>query len=100
MTSILLRGQCCIILCSQKNCSQLLVAVPQRQFNMSIKVVAMQTKSGASIHKQPFGQLPGGETINLYTLTNRNDIQMQVISYGGIVVSLKTPDRAGKFADI
>jgi aldose 1-epimerase len=67
---------------------------------MGIKGATMQTQYGAFIRKQPFGQLAGGETIDLYSLTNRNGIEMRVISYGGIVVSMKTPDRAGNFADI
>ena len=67
---------------------------------MSIKGATMQTQYGAFIRKEPFGKLTSGETIDLYTLTNRNGIEMRIISYGGIVVSLKTPDRAGKFGDI
>ena len=60
----------------------------------------MYTKFGASMKKQSFGQTADGEPIDVYKLTNRNGIEMQVLSYGGIVMSLKTPDRTGKLSDI
>src|SRR5687767_8699274 len=41
-----------------------------------------------------------GQAINLYTLTNRNGMEAKIINFGGIVMSLKVPDRNGKFADV
>ncbi|NNM04072.1 MAG: galactose mutarotase [Gemmatimonadetes bacterium] len=48
----------------------------------------------------PFGSTPDGATVELYTLTNNNGIEVQTISYGGIITSLKTPDRSGTLGDI
>ena len=36
----------------------------------------------------------------VYTLKNANGIELRVMSYGGIIQSLRTPDRTGRFADI
>lgn len=47
-----------------------------------------------SFKKQPFG------TADLYVLTNRNGMEASITNYGAIVVSLKTPDRTGGFADV
>ncbi|MCC6393908.1 MAG: galactose mutarotase [Bryobacterales bacterium] len=52
------------------------------------------------IRKQPFGQTKNGESVELYTLTNRNGVETSITNYGGRVVTLKVPDRAGKFADV
>ncbi len=52
----------------------------------------------AKIEKHEFGELADG--IALYTLTNRNGLEVQISNYGGAVVSVKTPDRAGRMADI
>jgi aldose 1-epimerase len=52
-----------------------------------------------AIHKAAFGRAEGRE-VDIYTLTNRNGIELRVMTYGAAIVSLKTPDRAGKFADI
>jgi aldose 1-epimerase len=50
--------------------------------------------------KRLFGRTPSGEAIDLYTLTNAGGMEISIMNYGCIVVSLKTPDRAGKLADI
>lgn len=41
-----------------------------------------------------------GQPINLYTLTNRQGMEAKIINFGGIVMSLKVPDRSGKLADV
>lgn len=53
-----------------------------------------------AITTSPFGQLPGGEKVTLYTLTNKNGVEMKVINYGAIITSLKTPDKQGVLEDI
>jgi aldose 1-epimerase len=55
--------------------------------------------AGGGITKRPFGKV-SGKTVQLYTLKNSNGVEAAITNYGGIVVSLKTPDRNGKFADI
>ncbi|MDQ3171700.1 MAG: galactose mutarotase [Acidobacteriota bacterium] len=41
-----------------------------------------------------------GHAVHTYTLRNTNGIEMRVISLGGIITHLKTPDRTGALADI
>ena len=41
-----------------------------------------------------------GKTIEEYTLTNSHGIEVRAITYGGIIRSLKVPDRSGAIADI
>jgi aldose 1-epimerase len=52
------------------------------------------------ITKIRWGVLPSGEEIDLYTLRNSNGVEASVTTYGGRLVTLKTPDRNGRFADI
>src|SRR5690242_1789989 len=59
-----------------------------------------QTDTMKLVTKTPFGTMPDGKEVFKYTLTNRNGVELAVINYGGIVVSLKTPDKNGAFADI
>lgn len=47
-----------------------------------------------------FGTTPEGEKVHLYTLRNRHGVEVCIMNYGGIVQSIKTPDRHGKFDDI
>lgn len=53
-----------------------------------------------SISKTSFGSLPNGQQVFLYTVTNKNGIQMKIINYGGIITSLMTPDKNGVLEDI
>ena len=52
------------------------------------------------IQKESFGKLPDGKEVNLYTLSNDNGVEAKITNYGGIIISLKTPDKQGRFADI
>src|SRR5262249_49756230 len=48
-----------------------------------------------------FGQLPnGGQAVTIYTLTNVNGMEVRTIPYGGIIVSIRVPDRKGQFDDV
>lgn len=54
----------------------------------------------ADVTKQSFGKNEAGENIDLYTLRNTHGVEAKITNYGGIVVSLKVPDRNGKFDDV
>ncbi len=54
----------------------------------------------ATITQNPFGTLPDGTAIDIFTLTNNNGLEAKITNYGGIVTSLKVPDKQGKLEDI
>jgi aldose 1-epimerase len=54
----------------------------------------------ATIQKSDFGKMPDGTAVALYTLTNRKGMEAKITTYGGAIVSLKTPDRKGAMGDI
>ena len=49
---------------------------------------------------QPFGMTHRGEAVSLYTLKNAHGMQAKVLDYGGIIVSLRVPDRNGRLDDV
>ena len=53
-----------------------------------------------SIATVPFGTTSTGEVVDLFTMTNANGIEVRAITYGGIILSIKTPDRDGRWDDI
>jgi len=57
-------------------------------------------RSKGRLSKREFGKLADGTTVDIYTLRNRNGVQVEITNYGGAVVSIKTPDRRGQMADI
>ena len=50
--------------------------------------------------RESFGKTPDGKNVDVYTLTNRLNAEARITNYGGTLVSLKVPDRAGRFADV
>lgn len=61
-----------------------------------------EAANGGDSGRQPavFGHLPDGRQVDVYQFTNANGIELRVINYGGIIVSLKTPNLEGEFDDI
>jgi aldose 1-epimerase len=57
-------------------------------------------KSKPGIQRSAFGKMPDGQTIDPYTLTNRNGMQVGITNYGGRVVSILVPDRHGAMGDV
>jgi aldose 1-epimerase len=53
-----------------------------------------------STFQRHYGTLPGGEGVTLVTLRNTGGIEVDVISYGGIITRLVTPDAKGQQGDI
>jgi aldose 1-epimerase len=52
-----------------------------------------------TVTTQPFGKMPDGTPVEIFTLSD-GTVEAQIISYGGILVSLKAPDRNGNSADL
>jgi aldose 1-epimerase len=57
------------------------------------------TKHKAGVQQKSFGSRDG-RPVNLYTLTNANGVEVDTMNYGGIILSIRVPDRKGQFADI
>jgi aldose 1-epimerase len=61
----------------------------------------LSSAQGALMVKQEaFGSLPDGRTVELYTLTNARGMEVRIMTYGGIIVSVQAPDKNGHFAEI
>jgi aldose 1-epimerase len=51
------------------------------------------------VAKQAFGHTPEGTPVDLYSLKD-GKIEVGIMTYGGIIVSLRVPDRNGKLEDV
>jgi len=56
--------------------------------------------SADSITRTPFGKTKNGQAVSLYTLTNARGAQVKITNYGGIVQSIRVPDRQGRLGDV
>ncbi len=52
------------------------------------------------IDHSPYGTMPDGAPVELYTLTNLNGLVCKAITYGAVVTELHVPDRAGRLGDV
>jgi len=57
-------------------------------------------KDSMSIQKTDFGKTKDGQTVDLYTLTNKHGMVAKVMTFGAILTELHVPDRAGHDADV
>ena len=82
------------------NVSNLITAIALAAACLCSTTCSPAEKGNAKLAKQSFGKTADGTAVDLFTLTNATGAQASVMNYGGIVVSLKMPDRSGKLADI
>src|SRR5262245_21078653 len=63
-------------------------------------VASARAGGGPVVKKEVFGKTPDGRTVDLYTLVNSHGLELRGMTYGGIIVSLRVPDKSGKLADV
>jgi aldose 1-epimerase len=52
------------------------------------------------INKAPFGQTADGTPVDIYTLRNSKGMEARILTYGGIVQTLRVPDKEGNVGDV
>jgi aldose 1-epimerase len=81
-------GLAAIALLIQAGCMSMSSSVPK------------SSPGGHEVTREPFGRTSDGHAVELFTLRNIHGIEVRLTNYGGIITSLKTPDRSGRFDDI
>jgi aldose 1-epimerase len=86
-------------------------AIRERKQRMFVKGIAsavvvflmvfasLPMQAATQVSKKPFGKMPDGTAIDIYTISDQT-VQARIMTYGGTIVSLRTPDKNGKTADI
>lgn len=59
-----------------------------------------EASSKCSITHESFGTAPDGKPVEIYTLRNENGMEVRIMTYGGIIQSIKVPDKSGQFGDV
>jgi aldose 1-epimerase len=68
--------------------------------NQTPKTAPASAQGKSGLEKTPFGNMPDGRPVDLYTLKNAQGMEVKITNYGGIIVSISTPDKNGKFEDV
>jgi aldose 1-epimerase len=64
----------------------------------SLESPAMESKT--RVKEEIYGEMPDGQKVKIFTLTNQNGLKAKVTEYGAILVSMEVPDKSGKTADV
>jgi len=64
-----------------------------------LTAIAVIAEAKTKVTSQPFGKMPDGAPVEIYTLSD-GPYEARIATYGGILVSMKAPDRSGKSADV
>jgi len=53
-----------------------------------------------SIEKRSYGKTVDGSKVDIFTLSNSNNLAVEITNFGGTIVTLNIPDKNGKFDDV
>jgi aldose 1-epimerase len=62
--------------------------------------ISIPSQAADAVTKKPFGKTADGQQAMLYTLKNAHGMEVAITNFGGTIVSVKVPDRAGKLGDV
>jgi len=70
--------------------------------NISVEVPSINGSAAhkPSVMKEEFGAMPDGVPVEVYTLTNPHGLEAHILTFGGILQSLRVPDRNGELDDV
>jgi aldose 1-epimerase len=66
---------------------------------LCLALFTLSAEAETKVTSQPFGKMPDGTAVEVFTLSD-GPYEARITNYGGVVVSLKAPDRNGKSADV
>ncbi|HEY3705281.1 MAG TPA: aldose epimerase family protein [Terracidiphilus sp.] len=70
-----------------------------RMLSVILTMMTSVAAAHAAVSHADFGKLPDGSPVTIYTLKSPQ-VEMRVMTFGARVVSITTPDRNGKQADV
>lgn len=86
---------CLVVVSSLLGCSK-----PAPQPSADAPPPAKKKVSRNSVSQAPFGTLPDGTQVELFTLVNDNGMEVRATNLGGIITALLVPDSTGKLGDV
>ena len=66
----------------------------------AICLLACQNSPASEVKDEIYGTMPDGKKVRIFTLTNKDGLVARVTEYGAILVSMETPDKSGRMAEL
>lgn len=67
---------------------------------LALLLAGLPAAAATPVETKPFGRLPDGRAVTLYSLTGPAGLQVDLMDYGATVVAIRTPDRTGRPGDV
>jgi aldose 1-epimerase len=67
---------------------------------LSERATGARESASPRIERAAFGATRSGEAVEIFTLANWHGMEVRIMTYGGTVVSITTPDRLGEIAEV
>ena len=77
--------------------------LPARLLGATLALAATAWAAGGAapaVSRASFGTMPDQTPVEAFTLTNAHGLEVRAITYGGLLASIRTPDRTGRLDDI
>lgn len=71
-----------------------------KQLGLALLLTSMLCAADSKVTQESFGKLADGRAVTLYTLRAESGFRVSIMDFGGAIVRLEVPDRAGKIADV
>jgi aldose 1-epimerase len=69
-------------------------------FILSLAMQQTPQQERSPVTVAPFGRMPDGKAVEVYTLRNARGMEVRAITYGAIIQSIRVPDRSGQLGDV
>lgn len=64
-------------------------------------VITSETaNAAATLDHAPYGSTQGGQSVDIYTMTNDHGLRVRFLSLGGVITEIDVPDRTGRLDNI
>jgi aldose 1-epimerase len=67
---------------------------------LSLAMPQTPQQQGSPVTVAPFGRMPDGKAVEVYTLRNARGMEVRAITYGAIIQSIRVPDRSARLGDV
>ena len=67
--------------------------------SLGLVLIALHAAATTKVTRHPFGKTTDGTAVEIFTLSDGTH-EARIATYGGVLISFKTPDRNGKVADV
>ena len=67
---------------------------------LATSLAAGPASAAGTLEHEPYGKTKDGQAVDVYTMTNDHGMRVRLLSFGGTVIEISVPDRAGRVDNV